>query len=107
MRVGRVGGAQPRAIRLVAWSAGVAIPESWDGAGAPSRRAWDGQVKADEEITMYARTSTWTGSAEALEKWVEHVAGTVAPMVAGLAGNVGAYFLLDRPGGRALTLTLI
>jgi len=38
---------------------------------------------------MYARTSTWTGSAEALEKWVQHVEKSVAPMVAGLAGNAG------------------
>lgn len=55
---------------------------------------------------MYARTSTWTGSAEALEKWGEHVAESVSPMVGGLAGNAGAYFFVDRPGGRALTLTL-
>ena len=55
---------------------------------------------------MYARTSTWTGSADALERWAEHVAESVAPMVAGLAGNVGAYFFVDREGGRALTLTL-
>jgi len=55
---------------------------------------------------MYARTSTWTGSADALEKWVEHVEKSVAPMVAGLAGNAGAFFFADRSGGRALTLTL-
>ncbi len=55
---------------------------------------------------MYARTSTWTGSADALERWAEHVTESVAPMVAGLAGNAGAYFFVDRDGGRALTLTL-
>ena len=55
---------------------------------------------------MYARTSTWTGSADALEKWVEHVEKSVAPMIAGLAGNAGAFFFADRSGGRALTLTL-
>ena len=55
---------------------------------------------------MHARTSIWTGSAEALEKWASHVTTTVAPMVAGVPGNVGAYFFLDRDGGRALTLTL-
>jgi heme-degrading monooxygenase HmoA len=55
---------------------------------------------------MYARTSTWTGSPEALEKWAAHVNERVAPMVAGLPGNAGAYCLVDREGGNALTLTL-
>jgi heme-degrading monooxygenase HmoA len=55
---------------------------------------------------MYARTSSWTGTPEALEKWASHVTAKVAPMVAGLPGNAGAYFLIDREGGRALTLTL-
>jgi heme-degrading monooxygenase HmoA len=55
---------------------------------------------------MYARTSTWTGSQEALEKWATHVNERVAPMVAGLPGNAGAYFFVDRDGGSALTLTL-
>lgn len=55
---------------------------------------------------MYARTSTWGGSADALEKWASHVNETVAPMVARLSGNVGAYFFIDRIAGSALTLTL-
>lgn len=55
---------------------------------------------------MYARTSTWTGSREALDKWTAHVKERVAPMVAGLPGNAGAYFFIDGEGGRALTLTL-
>ena len=55
---------------------------------------------------MYARTSTWTGSEDALENWVAHVNDSVAPMVAGMPGNAGAYFLVDREGGGALTLTL-
>ena len=55
---------------------------------------------------MYARTSSWTGTPEALERWAEQTAQTVAPMVAGLPGNAGAYFLIDREAGRALTLTL-
>jgi hypothetical protein len=64
------------------------------------------EVKLDKEIAMYARTSSWTGSSDALERWTEHIEESVAPMVAGLAGNAGAYFFVDRPGGRALTLTL-
>ncbi|HEY4897586.1 MAG TPA: hypothetical protein VII01_16060, partial [Solirubrobacteraceae bacterium] len=34
------------------------------------------------------------------------MAGSVAPMVAGLPGNAGAYFFIDREDGSALTLTL-
>ncbi len=55
---------------------------------------------------MYARTSTWTGTSEALAKWADHVKHKVAPIVASLAGNAGAYFFIDRAGGRALTLTM-
>ncbi|MEO8437757.1 MAG: hypothetical protein ABI562_04800 [Chloroflexota bacterium] len=55
---------------------------------------------------MQARTSTWTGSPEALDKWAEHVTRNVKPMVAGLASNAGAYFFIDRANKRALTLTL-
>jgi hypothetical protein len=55
---------------------------------------------------MYARTSTWRGTPEALENWVRHVREKVAPMVAGLPDNGGAYFFVDRDQGRALTLTL-
>ena len=55
---------------------------------------------------MYARTSTWSGSPEALESWEAHVVAKVAPMVAGLPGNADAFFFVDRDSGRALTLTL-
>jgi len=53
---------------------------------------------------MYARTSTWTGTPEALESWVRHVTEKVGPMVAGLPDNGGAYFFIDREQGRAFTL---
>ena len=55
---------------------------------------------------MYARTSTWSGSPEALEKWADNVVDKVAAFVAGLSGNAGAVFLVDRENGTALTLTL-
>jgi hypothetical protein len=55
---------------------------------------------------MYARTSTWTGTPEALESWGRHVTEKVGPMVAGLPDNAGAYFFIDRDQGRAMTLTL-
>ena len=54
---------------------------------------------------MFARTSTWTGTPEALDKWVAG-ATSVRQFVTGLDGNAGASFLVDRAGGRALTLTL-
>lgn len=58
------------------------------------------------EEVMVARTSTWKGSPEALQRWVEHVNQYVKPFVAGLPGNAGAVFLLDREEAIGLTLTL-
>ena len=55
---------------------------------------------------MFARTSTWTGSPEALQKWADHVTSQVAPMVRSLPGIAGAVFLLDRADRAAMTLTL-
>ncbi|MDQ6816748.1 MAG: antibiotic biosynthesis monooxygenase [Actinomycetota bacterium] len=55
---------------------------------------------------MYARTSSWKGSAETIARWAEHVDANVRPMVERLPGNAGAYFFVDRAEGRALTLTL-
>jgi heme-degrading monooxygenase HmoA len=54
---------------------------------------------------MYARTSTWSGSPEALRKWVDNVE-RVREFVAGLPGNAGMVFLVDYDSGTALTLTL-
>lgn len=55
---------------------------------------------------MFARTSTWTGSPEALEKRADHVIDRVAPMVRSLPGVAEAVFFLDRSGDNAMTLTL-
>ncbi len=55
---------------------------------------------------MVARTSTWAGSPEALDKWADHVTTTVSGFIAGLPGNAGGVFLVDRDSGTALTLTL-
>lgn len=55
---------------------------------------------------MVARTSSWSGSPEALEQWAEHVAKKVQPFVAGLPGNVGGVFLIDRESSTGLTLTM-
>ena len=55
---------------------------------------------------MFARTSTWSGSPEALQKWVDNAVNAVKGFVEGLPGNAGAVFLIDRDGGTVLTLTL-
>jgi heme-degrading monooxygenase HmoA len=54
---------------------------------------------------VFARSSSWTGSPEALKKWEDNVA-EVAGMIRGLPGVAGAMFLLDRASGDAMTLTL-
>lgn len=55
---------------------------------------------------MFARTSTWSGSPEALQKWVDNASTKVKGFVEGLPGNAGVAFLVDRERGTALTLTL-
>ena len=55
---------------------------------------------------MFARTTTWSGSPEALQKWADHAVSQVMGFVKGLPGNAGVVFLIDRDGGTALTLTL-
>jgi hypothetical protein len=57
------------------------------------------------EVVMFARSSSWTGSSEALQKWEDN-APQVAGMVAGLAGTAGTLFLIDRAGSTAMTVTL-
>jgi heme-degrading monooxygenase HmoA len=55
---------------------------------------------------MFARTSTWSGSPEALQKWADNAVDNVREFVKGLPGNAGAVFLVDRDSGTAMTLTL-
>jgi hypothetical protein len=55
---------------------------------------------------VVARTSSWKGSPETLERWAEHAEKQVKPFVAALPGNVDAVFLVDRENGAGLTLTL-
>jgi heme-degrading monooxygenase HmoA len=56
--------------------------------------------------SMFARTSTWSGSPEALQKWADNAVDKVMGFVKGLPGNAGVMFLVDREGGTAFTLTL-
>jgi heme-degrading monooxygenase HmoA len=55
---------------------------------------------------MYARTSTWSGSPESLQKWTENCGSRVRGFVEGLPGNKGVMFFVDAENGQALTLTL-
>jgi len=80
------------------------LPHFWDGA-AMRIPACSSQEQQLRRIDMFARTSTWGGTPEAIEKWAASVE-TVRPFVAGLEGNAGAFFLVDTAGRRALTLTL-
>jgi heme-degrading monooxygenase HmoA len=54
---------------------------------------------------LFARIGVWAGSPEELERWAEQT-GRVKSGVSSQPGAAGAYFLLDRESGRALTLTL-
>ena len=55
---------------------------------------------------MVARTSKWAGSWEALDKWEAHTRAHVSVFIAGLPGNAGGAFFVDRDAGTAMTLTL-
>ena len=55
---------------------------------------------------MFARTSVWSGSPEAMQKWVDNAGEHVRRFVEGLPGNAGVYFLVDQERGTGLTLTL-
>ena len=55
---------------------------------------------------MFVRTSTWSGSPEQLEAWAKAVQEKVKPFVQQQPGNRGAYFLIDREAGKALTFTI-
>jgi hypothetical protein len=55
---------------------------------------------------MFARTSTWSGSPEALQKWRDNAVMKVKGFVQGLPGNAGVMFFVDRDAGTAFTLTL-
>ena len=49
---------------------------------------------------MVARTSTWTGSPDALDKWCEHVNVQVKGFIAALPGNAGRFSSTARPARR-------
>jgi heme-degrading monooxygenase HmoA len=54
---------------------------------------------------MFARIGTWQGSPEDLENWVARADEVVKPKVQQQPG-LAAYWLVDREGGKGLTITL-
>jgi hypothetical protein len=48
-----------------------------------------------------ARTSLWSGSSDELDAWANGANERVKPIAAGMQGNVGAYFFVDRERGKA------
>ena len=54
---------------------------------------------------MFARSSSWTGSPQALQTWEDNV-DEVGARINALPGVAGAMFFIDRTEGAAMTLTL-
>lgn len=55
---------------------------------------------------MFARIGIWTGTMDELERWVTRSREQVMPTVKQQPGVLGAYWLLDREAGKALTITI-
>jgi heme-degrading monooxygenase HmoA len=54
---------------------------------------------------MFARIGTWQGSPEDLENWIARADEVVKPKVQQQPGLAAAYWLVDREGGKGLTIT--
>ena len=54
---------------------------------------------------MFARIGTWQGSPEDLKNWVARADEVVKPTVQQQPGLAAAYWLVDREGGKDLTIT--
>ena len=58
-----------------------------------------------EEAKIFARIGTWQGPPEDLEDWVARAGEVVKPKVQQQPGLEAAYWLVDREGGKGLTIT--
>jgi heme-degrading monooxygenase HmoA len=54
---------------------------------------------------MFARIGTWQGSPEDLQNWVARASEVVKPNVQQQPSLAAAYWLVDREGGKGLTIT--
>jgi hypothetical protein len=93
-------------LRLCPDAAAAGLPRILGGCSGGSAEMVAAEEIAEEGASMFARTSTWSGSPEALQKWADNAVSNVRGFVEGLAGNAGAVFLIDRDSGTAITLTL-
>ena len=55
---------------------------------------------------MYARVSTYRGSAEQIDQGIRQIRENILPRVQKLDGYRGVYFLVDRQSGKSMTVTL-
>lgn len=55
---------------------------------------------------MFTRIGIWQGTPDELERWVTRSREQVMPAVQQQSGIRGAYWLLDREAGKALTITI-
>lgn len=55
---------------------------------------------------MFARVSAYQGSAEQIDKGLAHARENILPKVQKLGGFEGAYYLVDRDRGKAISITL-
>jgi heme-degrading monooxygenase HmoA len=72
--------------------------------GHPRRRLVSLSTERKEEV-VHARVSTFRGSPESIEKALAQ-AEEATSVVRGFEGNEGLIVLVDREGGRELTITL-
>jgi heme-degrading monooxygenase HmoA len=54
---------------------------------------------------MFARISTWHGWPDDLEDWVARSSEVAKPTIQQQPGLAAAYWLVDREGGKGLTIT--
>ena len=55
---------------------------------------------------MFARIGTWQGSPDELERWIIRAREQVKPNIRHDRGLAAVYWLVDRPGGKGLIVTL-
>ncbi len=71
-----------------------------------SRRSSKRRPPTSINLCEHDQNATVVAASATDDDGVHHVTEKVGPMIAGIPDNGGAYFLLDRDQGRALTLTL-
>ena len=55
---------------------------------------------------MFARIGTWRGTPAELERWIVRAREEVKPSISRDAGLTAVYWLVDRPSGTGMIVTL-